>query len=117
MKNNFDEINDLIAEINEYSKSANNVDDMLESAAEAMVEDLNKLPKPMSKIRSAGYTHLVRVFSYRITDNHQAEILWGKYYGPMVERGTKNMAKQPHLINTFEKNKEKYYKKMVEKFK
>ena len=115
MKNDFEDINDLIAEINEYSKKVTNVDDMLMPAADLFVQDLNKLPRPMSKIKSAGYTHLVRSFSYRMS-NHQAEICWGKYYGLMVEKGTRKMKKQPHLYDTFEKNKEKYYKKMLEIF-
>lgn len=110
-----DDIQDLIDELNEYSKKVDNVEDILEIGANEFVQDLNKLPKPMSKIRNAKWTHLVRLFSYRI-NNNQAEIYWGKYYGPMVERGTKKMKSQPHMLTSFEKNCEKYYKKMLEKF-
>ena len=39
---------------------------------------------------------------------------WGKYYGPMLEHGTRKMAVRAHLKPLFEQNKEKYYKKMTE---
>ena len=39
---------------------------------------------------------------------------WGKYYGPMLEHGTRKMAARVHLKPLFERNKEKYYKKMAE---
>ena len=39
---------------------------------------------------------------------------WGKYYGPMLEHGTRKMAARAHLKPLFERNKEKYYKKMTE---
>lgn len=38
---------------------------------------------------------------------------WGKYYGPMLEHGTKKMSAKAHLKPLFEQNKERYYKKMI----
>ena len=42
------------------------------------------------------------------------EVGWGKYYGPMLEHGTRKMAAREHLKPLFERNKEKYYRKMTE---
>ena len=91
-----------------------NVVDVLEIGVKEFVNDALKLPKPISKIRKAGYTHLVNSFSYRKKDN-EVEAGWGKYYGPMIENGTNKMNAQPHLYPLWEKNKEKYYKKMISK--
>lgn len=74
-----------------------------------------KLPKPYSKITSANYTHLVDSFSYKRT-KIDVIVGWGKYYGPMVEDGTKKMKAQPHLRPEFERNKNKYYQKMIQNF-
>ena len=38
----------------------------LEAGAKEFVDDLLKLPKPISKIRKAGYTHLINCFSYSV---------------------------------------------------
>ena len=43
----------------------------------------------------------------------EIEVGWGKYYGRMVEEGTKLTMAQPHLVPTFESNKEKYYQKIL----
>lgn len=89
---------------------------ILEIGADSFVKDLLKLPKPKSKIAKAGYTHLVKTFSYK-RNQKQIEVGWGKYYGPMVERGTRTLRAQPHLTPLWERNKEKYYQEMVNKFK
>lgn len=44
----------------------------------------------------------------------EIKVGWGKYYGPMVEHGTKKMTARAHLKPLFEQNKEKYYRKMTE---
>lgn len=100
--------------IEQYSKSAENFIEGLEEGTKAFVNDLLKLPKPISKIRKSGYTHLIRTFSYR-KKSKEIEVGWGKYYGPMVENGTKNMDSQPHVRPLWDKNKEKYYKLMLTK--
>lgn len=107
----FQELSDMLEK---YIVNTDNVIDVLEAGAKQFVNDLLKLPKPMSKIRKAGYTHLVNSFSYR-KKNNEIEAGWGKYYGPMVENGTKNMNAKPHLYPLWEKNKEKYYKTMITK--
>ena len=101
------EFEDIIAKVQEPEK-------VLEIGAKEFVSDLRKLPKPMSAIRKSGYTHLIDTFAYRQNKNkNEIEVGWGKYYGPMVEHGTVNMNARPHLEPCFEKNKEKYYKKMM----
>lgn len=107
----FQELSDMLEK---YIVNTDNVIDVLEAGAKQFVNDLLKLPKPMSKIRKAGYTHLVNSFSYR-KKNNEIEAGWGKYYGPMVENGTVKMNARPHLYLLWEKNKEKYYKTMITK--
>ena len=78
------------------------------------VNDVRKLPKPRSSIRKVGYTHLLDTVTYR-RKNGEVEAGWGKYYGPMVDKGTKKMSATPHFAPTFERNKEKYYNAMLRK--
>lgn len=105
---------DLANIIEKYAENADNVIEVLETGAKEFVNDLLKLPKPMSRIRKAGYTHLVRSFAYR-RKKDEIEVGWGKYYGPMVEHGTVKMGAKPHLYPLWDKNKEKYYKTMLTK--
>lgn len=108
---------DLANIIEYYAKKTETQEiiNVLEVGAKEFVDDLLKLPKPMSNIRKSGYTHLVRSFAYRKMRD-EIEVGWGKYYGPMVEHGTKRMKKEhPHVYPLWERNKEKYYKTMVTK--
>ena len=105
---------DLSSILENYIDKVDNVGDVLEAGAKEFVKDAIKLPKPISKIRKAGYTHLVHSFSYRVKKK-EVEVGWGKYYGPMQEHGTINMDANPHLYPLFNKNKEKYYKTMLTK--
>lgn len=110
----FDGFQDLSDILEKYITNTENVIDVLELGAKQFVNDLLKLPKPISKIRKAGYTHLINSFSYR-KKNNEIETGWGKYYGPMVENGTENMNAHPHMYPLWDKNKEKYYKTMLTK--
>ncbi len=103
---------DLTEIIEHYVKGAENAMEGIEEGVKEFVNDALKLPKPMSKIRKAGYTHLVRCFAYR-KKKTEIEAGWGKYYGPMVERGTVNMDANPHVYPLWDKKKEKYYKTML----
>ena len=105
---------DLADIIEYYTKGADNFIDVLEVGAKEFVNDLLKLPKPISNIRKAGYTHLVNSFAYR-KNKDEVEVGWGKYYGPMVEHGTEKMDANPHVYPLWDKNKEKYYKTMLTK--
>lgn len=67
-----------------------------EKGAREFVSDLRKLPKPRSKISKAGYTHIVDTFSMK-REKSGIEVGWGKYYGPMLEHGTRKMAAREHL--------------------
>lgn len=110
----FDGFQDLSKMLEDCINKVENIVDILEVGAKEFVNDTLKLPKPMSNIRKAGYTHLVNSFSYR-KKNNEIEAGWGKYYGPMVENGTVKMNARPHLYPLWEKNKEKYYKTMITK--
>jgi len=106
---------EILAEtLEKYIGAAENSMDILEAGAKEFINDALKLPKPMSRIRKAGYTHLVRSFAYR-KKTKEIEAGWGKYYGPMLEHGTKKMEAKPHLEPLWDRNKEKYYKKMLTK--
>ena len=113
-----DGFKELQEELSSYLKKVENPDPILEKGAKEYVKDLLKLPKPKSKFNSSGYTHLVETFSYQKSKykKHEIEVGWGKYYGRMVEKGTKLMRKQPHLEPTFYSNQEKYYQIMINDF-
>ena len=100
--------------LEKYIDGADNAVDVLETGAKEFVGDLLKLPKPISKIRKSGYTHLIKCFAYK-KKNKEVEAGWGKYYGPMLEHGTVKMNAQEHLFPVWDRNKEKYYKKMLTK--
>ena len=110
----FDCFQDLANIIEGYIKNVENPIKILLVGAKEFVKDLLKLPKPISKIRKAGYTHLINTFAYK-EKKDEVEVGWGKYYGPMVEHGTTKMDEQPHLYPLWDKNKEKYYKAMLTK--
>lgn len=114
--NEFDGFDDLSKQLQDCVEKIeeNHLLEILEYGAKQFVSDLLKLPKPKSRINANGYTHLVNTFAYR-TKGKQIEVGWGKYYGPMVEDGTRRMKAQPHLVKLFENQKEKYYKSMIEK--
>ena len=109
-KSGFDAFSDLLEE---YTKKADpeSVMDVLEIGAKDFTEDVRKLPKPLSKIRAPGYVHLIDTVTYR-REKDEVATGWGKYYGPMVDKGTVKMEGVAHMTPTFERNKEKYYKKM-----
>ncbi len=104
----------LAEQLEFYMKGAENSMEILNDGAEAFLNDLNKLAKPISHIRKSGYTHLIDSFAI---DSNDKEIVvgWGKYYGRMVELGTKKMDARPHMYPLWDKNKEKYYKLMLTK--
>ncbi len=112
--NEFKGFEELENELSNLLKNIENPIEILEVGAKEFVHDLLKLTKPYSKIRTSGYTHLVDSFAYEIRDD-EIEVGWGKYYGSMVEDGTRMTPSQPHLQPMFERNNEKYYKKMIEK--
>ncbi len=107
----FDELQKLMEE---YLQNVKEPLEILEIGAKALVNDVRKLPKPRSSVNVAGYTHLLDTVTYE-KNGDEIEVGWGKYFGPMVERGTKKMPGTAHMAPTFERNKEKYYQQMIEK--
>ncbi len=101
--------------LEKYANKVDNVTDILEEGAKSFTEDLLKLPKPISQIRTAGYTHLIDSFSYR-KKKKEIEVVWGKYYGPMVEKGTIKMNSKQHFYPLWDRKKGKYIQQMVQKF-
>lgn len=84
---------------------------VLEMGAKAFVEDVRALPQPRSRIRTPGYTHLLDTVTYQRSKD-EVVTGWGKYYGPMVDRGTVRAKAVSHMVPTFERNQKQYYKKM-----
>ena len=105
-------LEDLEKILSEYAKKTDNVMEVLEIGATEFVNDVRKLPKPRSNVRKSGYTHLLDTIA-KDKKIGEIEVGWGKYYGPMVEKGTVKMKGFPHFAPTFERNKEKYYRKMI----
>ncbi len=108
----FEDFEEMLKQYSE-NVSSDKALDAVEAGAKEFLNDLLKLPKPRSEISKPGYTHLVDSFALKREEN-EIKAGWGKYYGPMVEHGTKKMPKKAHLVPLFEQNKEKYYKKMTE---
>jgi len=106
----FTELSDILKE---YEIKSENVLDALKAGAEALVTDLLKLPKPRSKISKPTYTHIIDTFSYRVHENKEIEVGWGKYYGHMLERGTVAMLAKPHIRPTWESNRDRYAQIML----
>lgn len=111
---NYEVFNSLIDDLSEIITNIKNPIEILEVGAKEFVNDLSKLSRPYSQIKKSDYTHLVDSFAYVIKDK-EIEVGWQKYYGRMVEEGTKLTPPQPHLVPTYEKNQNKYYEKMIEK--
>lgn len=114
--NTFNGFNELLDELENYISIVDNNQEILEIGAKEFVSDLKKLPKPISEIKRSNYTHLIDTFGYR-KNKDEIEVYWGKYYGPMLEGGTTKMGSRPHLKPLWEKNKIKYYDKMLKIFK
>ncbi len=113
MNNMYDGFAELMEDLEVYITKVENSEDIIEVGVKEFLKDLKKLTKPMSQIHKSGYTHLIHTFSYR-KKGKEFEVGWGKYYGPIVENGAKNMTARTHLRPCFEKNKEKYYSKMFQ---
>ncbi len=107
----FSELSKLLED---YQVSESDALRVLEEIAGTFAQDVRKLPKPRSTIATAGYTHLLDTVTHR-KKGKEIESGWGKYYGPMVEKGTKKMRGTPHIKQTFHKNQEKYFKRINEK--
>jgi HK97 gp10 family phage protein len=112
----FEELQQLLIEEARKVDKENLKQALLAGAAE-LASDANKLPKPISRINSPGYTHLLSSISARMMQGGAtgAEVGWGKFYGRMVEKGTSKMAPRAHLIPLFERNAKNYYQTIVDK--
>lgn len=107
----FDDFDEMLKA---YMEVADNVMDEEEKIAQQFVSDLKKLPSPISQVRKAGYTHMIDSFAYKRKET-EIEVGWGKYYGPMVENGTKFMTSRPHLKPLWNSNQEKYIKDFMDR--
>lgn len=104
--------------------SVEHIQDVLVDAAEAYVNDLRRLPKPYSKIRSSQHKHMLDEMGYRRAKHEEVEVGSGVYWLRFVEFGTRASSKrrwgtprQPFLGPTYALNQSKYTKIMIEKLK
>lgn len=112
----FSGFEEIQQELLEYIRGAESSNEILLAGAEAFLGDLNKLTKPISRIKKSGYTHLIDSFAIDVKSQSKEIVIgWGKYYGRMVERGTEKMYARAHMYPLWEHNEEKYYKIMLEK--
>lgn len=104
---------DLLKQIEQIGAaiSEEQILDVIEAGTDEYVSDLLRLPKPISQIRKGGYTHLVNTFSSKREDG-VIKVGWGKYYGRFVEKGTRKMSAQPHLVPLWEQNQARYVEAM-----
>lgn len=107
----FSELEDTFADL---MKAVDNVPEILQAGADEFIKDLKSLPSPRSNINTGGYTHLLDTFASR-PEGEDILVGWGKYYGPILESGSKKMAARAHFRPTWRKNAEKYYKTMTDK--
>lgn len=100
--------------LEKYEKAVDekNIVDVLMIAGNALAEDVHRLPKP--RRRGAGYTHMLDSVQAAPSGKDAVLVSWGRYYGKFVEYGTKKMGAQPHLIPTWDQNKDRYYKLMTD---
>lgn len=100
--------------LQQYEKAADekHVADVLMIAGQSLSEDVQRLPKP--RRRGAGYTHMLDSVQAAPSGKDAVLVSWGQFYGKFVEYGTKKMGAQPHLIPTWDQNKDRYYKLMTD---
>lgn len=106
----FKDFNELIEK---YSQKVDKdkVLNAIQKGADALAKDVRARPKPRSSINKSGYTHLLDTVTTKVNaKKKEIEVGWGKYYGPMIERGTKKIDAQPHIKPTYNQNIEKYQK-------
>ena len=108
------DINDLTDMFRGLAEKADNLVEALQSGADEFIRDLKKLPSPRSNISKGGYTHLLDSFASK-KEGETVLVGWGKYYGPMVEGGTKKMSARPHFKSTWKRNEKRYYTAMTNK--
>lgn len=109
----FSEFEEMLKEVS-ANMDEENILSVLENGAEQFVKDVKALPRPRSLISKPGYTHILSTISHR-RNKGEIETGWGKYYGPMLEKGTNKMSARRHMKTTFQTNSEKYYKTMTSK--
>lgn len=112
------ELEDFMSDLDKYAQKASdeNVSAVLMAGAQALADDVHKLPKPRRKVASGGYAHMLDEVTAQ-AKGAKAQVGWpnDKFYGYFVEIGTKKMPKQPHIGPTWQRNKNRYYSLMAQK--
>ena len=108
---------DFIKELSQWAQRVEpgHVAKVTQAAGDALAEDVRALPAPRSSLGGA-HTHLLDTVTWEPGEHGDTLIGWGRYYGRMVESGTRNMQAQPHLLPTWKKNERKYLAIMRDEF-
>lgn len=117
-----DNFGDFLDDLDNLEKLGDDetLSELVKTQADALVKDIRSLPKPKSSRN--GITHLLDGVTYTEGKAPNWVIGWGHYYGPMVEGGTKRQKghgatpAQPHMMATYERNRDKYIRLAQEKF-
>lgn len=107
-KEEIDGLDVLLKKLDSSQISDQKVVSVLEIGAKEFAKDVRKLPRPRSNMTGSGYTHLLDTVTTKRLKS-EVEAGWGKYYGPMVDRGTRKMKATPHMNPTYKSNQKKYY--------
>lgn len=92
------------------------VTDALKEGAEALASDVRMLPSPRS--RTGHPTHMLDTVQARV-DGETVQVGWGAHYGMFWENGFHPFGRgsqlsSPHLKPTWETNKDRYMKLIVD---
>ena len=97
----------FLEDLKKYEEAANDdhVAEVLMVGGEALAADVRRLPKP--RRTGGGYTHMLDSV-HAVADGATVKVGWGQYYGYFVEHGTRKMQAQPHLISSWNQNRDRY---------
>lgn len=110
-------------ELVKYMKAADpeNIIQILKAGADQLVADVRALPQPRSRITKAGHTHLLdTVTGEEARQKGDYVVGWGRYYGPIVEKGHvtpkgTHVSARAHLKPTYQQNRDRYVAAMQRK--
>ena len=116
MANDFTGFDDFSKMLEKYMEntSMDNVLNVLEIGAEVLVQDVRALPRPRSQRSGGGWTHLLDTVTQK-KNGEEVEVGSGKIITECSWKKAHVRCRPSHIfLRTFNRNQEKYYKKMQE---
>ncbi len=110
-----EEFSDLMQEMLQKVEGTK-VTDALKEGAEALASDVRMLPSPRSQTEHP--THMLDTVQAKV-EGETVQVGWGAYYGLFWENGFHpygrgNQMSNPHMKPTWEANKDRYQKLIVD---